>query len=512
MSRRVSLEEVKSSMFRKKKSPVPTPEPTAGGATSSISIVEEFRTQADQASALAQIDTTHLHDPTTNPNVLRAELAARNAADERINALRHQRRLREAEHAHQRTIDEIDAHDRWTRSDADRETRAITQAQTEAAEAAEDLRAIRALEREQSPITGARVVAEQRVPRARGYLLVSVAGAAASALGVAHLVAATTGLTLWGAIPVGVLAESVLTMLIAMILHHQAHLDINLKARPKARPVGEGTGPVVRGRTMALACAGALLAISIGLNLWGLILEVSALSIIGAIGAVAATMCSALSWSATLAAGDVIAANLAEFQGAAWEEQRQELRRRAAGEYIPTRDRDVQDAGEEEVVAPARPEVVDAATEHAELVRRIIARAPQPDVDRVFDALVADLDDGDDDGDGGGGSDVPGPPPAPAGPAATAPGGASPADLRTPPPASPSASPAASGGASPEAHPQDPVLAYLAHCQRAGETPTVRGAARYAGVDPRTVRRRRDALAAAGHDMSPLMAKHKQPK
>src|SRR5690606_14683943 len=77
------------------------------------------------------------------------------------------------------------------------------------------------------------------------------------------------------------------------------------------------------------------------------------------------------------------------------------------------------------------------------------------------------------------------------GTAPTAGGGAG-ADLQVPPGASPDAS-RASG--------QQRLLAYLAEH---GTEATVKGAARALGVAPRTIRRYRDALAGAGHDMGPL--------
>ncbi|GAB3214279.1 hypothetical protein GCM10027294_53370 [Marinactinospora endophytica] len=73
--------------------------------------------------------------------------------------------------------------------------------------------------------------------------------------------------------------------------------------------------------------------------------------------------------------------------------------------------------------------------------------------------------------------------------------GASPADLRTPPSASPGASP---GGAAPSG--PERLLAYMQQAEAA----TVKGAAREMGVDPRTIRRWRDGLAEAGHDVSVL--------
>jgi len=67
------------------------------------------------------------------------------------------------------------------------------------------------------------------------------------------------------------------------------------------------------------------------------------------------------------------------------------------------------------------------------------------------------------------------------------------------------ASPGASGGASPRpSTPEEGQALLLEYMRQNGESASVRGAARQFGVDPRTIRRWRDALEAQGHDVSPL--------
>mgnify|MGYP001243168518 FL=1 len=82
-------------------------------------------------------------------------------------------------------------------------------------------------------------------------------------------------------------------------------------------------------------------------------------------------------------------------------------------------------------------------------------------------------------------------------------GGASPApsaDLRVPP----AASPGAPRGASSQGEPLSGPQRLLVYVTEQGQGATVKGAARSMGVDPRTVRRYRDRLAEAGHDVSVL--------
>ncbi|MGI5122732.1 hypothetical protein ACQEU5_24765 [Marinactinospora thermotolerans] len=494
--------------------PRPDQPPTLKG------LVDTYEAAAAQATRLSAIDARALTDHRTNPRVLADQIAAQDQADRELIQLDHDRRIADARAEHRRGLSRIAAADRWARALAAREDRAITSTIAEADAAAADVAAVTEAQAMTRPATGAARLARTQERIANTYLALGAGGSILSGLGLAHAFVTLPGVGWATAVMTAVIIEVPTTVLVAMIVWAQGYLA----RHTFAATTREADGTRVRldalrslpawARWLPWGGAAGLLLAVVGIQAWGLTVHGTGIyGVAGMVGAGIATLASFLSWAYSLQASAIIQTNMAAGGVAA---DLAERRRVAAGAYIHLPDRDVQDDEEGEPRIPARPEVVDAATEHAELVRRIIAQAGQPDIDRVFTGLVADLDldDGDDDGDGGGGSDVPGPSPRGTGPAATAEEGASPADLRTPHPASPSASPAASGGASPEAHPrqedQDPVLAYLAHCQRAGETPTVRGAARYAGVDPRTVRRRRDALAAAGHDMSPLMAK--QPK
>lgn len=79
-------------------------------------------------------------------------------------------------------------------------------------------------------------------------------------------------------------------------------------------------------------------------------------------------------------------------------------------------------------------------------------------------------------------------------------------DLRTPPGAPSTASPNAPGGAPRAEETLDGPQRLLAYIASAGEQATVKGAAREMGVHPRTIRRYRERLIEAGHDMSALGA------
>ncbi|SHK92472.1 hypothetical protein SAMN05421803_14315 [Nocardiopsis flavescens] len=82
--------------------------------------------------------------------------------------------------------------------------------------------------------------------------------------------------------------------------------------------------------------------------------------------------------------------------------------------------------------------------------------------------------------------------------------GASPADLRVPPGAPSGASPAAPGGAPRVEEALSGPQRLLAYVADAGGQATVKGAAREMGVHPRTIRRYRERLVEAGHDVSAL--------
>ncbi|MGW9351735.1 hypothetical protein [Nocardiopsis flavescens] len=82
--------------------------------------------------------------------------------------------------------------------------------------------------------------------------------------------------------------------------------------------------------------------------------------------------------------------------------------------------------------------------------------------------------------------------------------GASPADLRVPPGAPSGASPAAPGGGPRVEGALSGPQRLLAYVADAGGQATVKGAAREMGVHPRTIRRYRERLVEAGHDVSAL--------
>ncbi|RNL83571.1 DMT family transporter [Halostreptopolyspora alba] len=294
--------------------------------------VAAFEAQAALADRVHSIDTTNLSDPHTNPNVLAEHNAARDEADREIIALEHTRRVRQAHHAHARALHAIDTEDRWVRSEAQRDERMIAHAHADAEEAAADLEAIRAFERCESPATAARAVSTARPWWARLFLVIAIVASVASAVGIANLAMATTGVSLAGAVGIGAVTETILTVLVTMIIAHQAHLETHLKARRDPHTQMRGTGypwVVVAG----------LLLVSIGLNTWGLAAGTTLYGAIGIVGALVAALCSGMAWVSSQSAGDVIAANVAAFHSDDWATHRAELHRRAAGDYVPTRAR-----------------------------------------------------------------------------------------------------------------------------------------------------------------------------
>lgn len=288
-----------------------------------VDAVTQWLADVHEADTLAATDTSHL-TARTNPRVMAHQMASLDQLhQDLIDREDDAERLRvQREHARKRA--EVEQEDRWLRATADREKRAIAEGQSDAREAAEDLAAIRAWEREESPATAARRLVSIRRRRSVEFLAFSAVASALSALGVAALAHATLSWTTWltaGAIGAGV--EVILTLLVTRIIAHQAGLEQHNKARER---VADGYPWVV--------VAGLVLA-SIVLNVAGLFAGTGLLGAIGIVGALVAALCAGMAWHANQSASEVIAANVKEFRGKAWSQHRATLRERAAGIHIP---------------------------------------------------------------------------------------------------------------------------------------------------------------------------------
>lgn len=330
------------------------------------SAVADFEDQAALAARLSQVDTTHLHDHTTNPNTLARQNTLRDAADQQILELEHAERVRRARHAHDRATWRIDDEDRWERARAEQQSRGIDEAVADATEAADDLAAIRSWERETSPATAARTVSTSRARWTREFLAFSVIASAVSALGLAATVHALLPAAGWtGAALTGAAAEAILTLLVTRIIAHEAHLEAHTRADlPNGR----------RGSGYPWVLVAGLLATSATINAVGVFTGAGVLGAIGMVGAVVAAATAGMAWVASQAATDVITANVSEFRTANWQNYRNELRERAAGAYIPTR-------------PGAPPQHGDGGQDQ---VRRVLEGLSEPDkLQALLDAVAA---------------------------------------------------------------------------------------------------------------------------
>src|SRR5699024_10985309 len=129
----------------------------------------------------------------------------------------------------------------------------------------------------------------------------------------------------------------------------------------------------------------ALLAVSVLVNVAGLVVATGWLGLIGVLGSVSAAVAS---WSAarvSVAATATVRSNVSAWQGQDWETARQELRSRAAGAHIPT--------PTAPTTAPTGPADTDQAD--AERLRRILAGLADEQIaalaDRGTDALAVML-------------------------------------------------------------------------------------------------------------------------
>jgi hypothetical protein len=342
-------------------------------------VVADYAAQAKAADSLAEVDTTHLDTPHANPAALATLTAERTRTAREKIELDFERERLTARDEHQVLLDQIAQRRHRATAVTARSERAVTEGLADADEATEQLATIREFEREASPAAAATALTRAVRGWRREEFANAIVGSALSAVGIAALLVAVTSLTWWTAPLVAVAAEVVLTMRVVRLISQRATLAERHKGQSLS---AEGRAALVfMGRQII-----ALLAVSVLVNLAGLVVATGWLGLIGVLGAVAAAVAS---WSAarvSVAVTETVRSNVKEWQGGDWERAREELRTRAAGAHIPT--------PEDAPTAPARQEQTEQ--DETERVRRILAGLADEQIaalaDRGTDALQALLD------------------------------------------------------------------------------------------------------------------------
>ena len=325
----------------------------------------ELNTAADE---LHDVDTATLTtDPAANPRTLDQRIAATDAISRAVLA-------EQAEKAD----DDLASARRRRRSHTQRGERALATAEARADRAAATLEAIDTYEQADNPAASSLELHEAD-PRIRRMLIgVSLAGSAASALGIAAWAATHWSVPIAGL--VGGLAELLLTVPVVLLLTFQGLVRTHNKADLAA--LGADARRVL---TLMLAAIAVLLVVSVGLNVTGIVAGgTGLLGAVGIVGALIALGASAASWGATTVIRSVIRANTAQWKTATWAEDRERLEATASGAFIP-------DIGEQDPARPTQepaPVVVDV-----DLMRQVLTTLADEHVsalaDRGTDALQA---------------------------------------------------------------------------------------------------------------------------
>ncbi|MFD3685416.1 hypothetical protein ACFWTE_11425 [Nocardiopsis sp. NPDC058631] len=459
-----------------------TTEPGAPTGHDPAKAVEAWRQLNKATDDLHGVDTTTLHaDPAANPRTLDQRIAAADTVSRAVLA-------EQAETAD----DKLAAARRQRRSRAQRGERALSMAETRADRAAATLEAIDAYEEADNPAASSLALHEAD-PRIRRMLIaVSLAGSAASALGIGAW--ARTEWDLPVAVGVGVLAEALLTVPVILLLTFQGLVRTHNKANLAA--LGSDARRVL---AIMLGAIGVLLVVSVGLNTAGIVAgKTGLLGAVGIVGAVIALGASAASWGTTAVIRSVIKANTAQWRTQTWSDERSRLEATASGAFIP--DIEAGAAAPAPAPEPGRVEAdpVDAEAVEVERIRRVLAVLAEERITamatRGTDALAVMLN-----------------PPAPA-------TGATGADQQVPQPATPAATVPHAPVADPVAHPaqeeEEEVLEgrtwprpatpeqgrrqlidYAQWQIGRGQEPGIRDAARRMNTSARSITRYKEALA-----------------
>lgn len=347
------------------------------GAVDLTEVVHTYATQAQAAADLAEVDTTHLDTPTANPNALQTLNTERDTTAREKIRLDYERERMTLQADHARQVDRNRAERRRVTATDARADRAINEGLADADQAAAQLATIRQFEAEASPAAAATDLTRQVRTWRREEFVNAIIGSALSAVGISSLLVAVTVLTWWTAPLVAAAAEVVLTMRVVRLISQRA----TLAERHKGRELSEdGRAALVFMQRQIFA----LLAVSVLVNVAGLVVATGWLGLIGVLGSVSAAVAS---WSAarvSVAATATVRSNVSAWQGQDWEAARQELRSRAAGAHIPT--------PEDTPTAPTGPADTD---QDAERLRRILAGLADEQIaalaDRGTDALAVML-------------------------------------------------------------------------------------------------------------------------
>ncbi|MFV2194790.1 helix-turn-helix domain-containing protein [Nocardiopsis sp. LOL_012] len=352
-------------MLRKKK----TRPASADGGADPAQAVEDWRRLNTATDDLHEVDDSTLTtDPAANPRTLAQRIAVADTVSRAVLA-------EQAEQAE----DRLSQARRRRRSRAQRGERALTVAETRADRAAATLEAIDTYEEADNPAASA-LALHQADPRIRRMLIgVSLAGSAASALGIGAW--AHTSWELPVAVLVGVLAEALLTVPVILLLTFQGLVRTHNKADLAA--LGSDARRVL---ALMLGAIALLLVVSVGLNTTGIIAGgTGLLGLVGITGAVIALGASAASWGATTVIRAVIRANTDQWRTDQWAAERRRLEETAAGAFIPA----VDESG------PA-PSSTEAEAGEVDRMRRVLAALAEEHVavlaERGTDALQALLD------------------------------------------------------------------------------------------------------------------------
>jgi hypothetical protein len=350
-------------------------------------VVKAYAAQAKAADELAQVDTTHLDTPEANPQALATLTTERTRTAREKIELGFERERLVARDDHQVLLEQISQ--RRTRATAltARTERSVTEALADADEAAAELTEVRAFERSASPATATRRLMQAVRGWRREEFAYAIAGSGLSAAGMSALIIAAMSLTVWGAVPIAVALEVVLTVRVIRLIGQRAELAEQHKGQKlKADSAG------AKALTFLTSQIVGLLAVSVLINLVGLLFfDTSILGALGAVGAGAAALASWSAWQASVAAAETVRSNVQAWQGGNWEAARQDLRARAAGAHIPTLDEPAADTGRDQKAAP---DAVEQA--EADRLRRILAGLADEQIaalaDRGTDALSVMLD------------------------------------------------------------------------------------------------------------------------
>lgn len=293
--------------------------PPAGRDADPGEAVRTWEELTRAARDMAGVDDAVLAaDPASNPRLLDERVATADAVSHAV--LAEERERAEAALAKAR---------RARRAADERGERAQRSAEARADTAEATLAAIDAYEQADNPAASA-LSLHMLGPRIRRALTgIAMAGAAASAVGVAAWAAGSWPLA--AAVGVGALAEVLLTTPVIMLTAFQGAIRTHHKGAALAED-GDARRVLGAMRTAVLA----LLAASVAINLTGILVGgTGLLGAVGITGAVIAFGASIASWGVATVIREVIASNVAVWRTSEWAAERARLEALAAGEHIP---------------------------------------------------------------------------------------------------------------------------------------------------------------------------------